>query len=172
MTSSQPLPPSFIIRSIQPNDNNRMAEIIRTVLEEFGYVGEGFSSSDAELNNMFAAYQAADSGYFVLADANGNVVGGGGFAALQAIRAGEKICELRKMYFLSEARGFGFGKKLLEFIFIEARKAGYAKIYLETTPELSVALRLYEQLGFHYLRENKGNTGHQDKCKIYMMRCL
>jgi putative acetyltransferase len=44
-------------------------------------------------------------------------------------------------------------------------------MYLESMPELSTAVGLYEQLGFYYLKGPVGNSGHFG-CGIWMMKEL
>jgi putative acetyltransferase len=51
------------------------------------------------------------SAYFVV-ERDGEVIGGGGVAPLQ--NADPDVCELRKMYFLPEARGIGAGTAMMQ----------------------------------------------------------
>ena len=64
------------------------------------------------------------------------------------------------MYLLPQARGLGLGKELINRSLAFARESGYKKIYLETMPELTQALSVYEKFGFKYLDGPMGNTGH------------
>ena len=162
----------FKIRPIHQNDNSKVSYIINHVLKEHGCIGEGWGSSDSEVNNMYDAYQGDYKGYYVVENEHGEVIGCGGFAALQGATPEEQICELRKLYLLAETRGLGVGKKLLEYILLKAKDAEYKEIYLETTPALSAAVGLYEKLNFRHLPINRGNTGHQEKCNIFMIRQL
>src|ERR1700754_357910 len=98
------------IRKIRKEDNKVMAGIIRTVMPEFGATGQGFAIHDSEVDNMFEAYSQPRHAYIVCA-IEGMVVGGGGIGPLAG--GDENICELKKMYFLSTARGKGLGKQVL-----------------------------------------------------------
>jgi GNAT superfamily N-acetyltransferase len=55
---------------------------------------------------------------------------------------------LRSMAVLPEARGYGVGKSLLQYVEDYARARGFRRISLSTTPFLLPAIRLYEQSGF------------------------
>lgn len=44
-------------------------------------------------------------------------------------------------------------------------------MYLETMPELKIAVPMYEKLGFTYLNEPQGNSGHGG-CDIWMIKDL
>jgi len=79
-------------------------------------------------------------------------------------------CELRKMYFLTEARGKGLGQKMLEMTLAGARTAGFKKCYLETLAHMKAAKRLYEKAGFSPLTCSLGNTGHGGCDSFYLMQ--
>lgn len=134
-----------------------MATIIRTVMPEFGASGEGFAIHDAEVDDMPSAYNHPHSAYFVI-EYDGAIVGGGGIAPLQGGPA--NTCELRKMYFLKTARGFGLGQKLIALCMEAARARGFKICYLETLHSMHHAKALYEKNGFHVLSNPMGNTGH------------
>ena len=72
------------IRAIRPEDDAAIAGVIRTVMPEFGAQGPGFALQDPEVEAMSAAYATSGSAYFVLEDAQGRVLGGGGIAPLGA----------------------------------------------------------------------------------------
>lgn len=149
---------AFTLRSIRPEDNPEVARIIRTVMTEYGAVGTGYSIEDPEVDAMFEAYDNAKSCFLVLELADGRIVGCGGIAPL---RGGEAdTCELKKMYFLAEARGKGQGRKIVERLEAEARTLGFRYMYLETIAAMKEANHLYKRLGFDTLPGAMGNTGH------------
>jgi putative acetyltransferase len=147
----------FRIRPIEPRDNPEVARLIRRVMPEFGANGPGFAIQDPEVDDMAHAYRQPRAAYCVLLHGE-RIVGGAGFAMLAG--ASGDICELRKMYFLPEARGVGMGRKLLLHILEAARTAGYATCYLETLTSMTQAQRLYAACGFKRMRQPMGNTGH------------
>lgn len=159
----------MLIRKIEKPDNGAMAEIIQTVMTEFGAVGEGYSIEDAEVHEMFEAYSSPSSVYYIIED-NKRVIGGGGIAPLAGSAAKDAICELKKMYFLQEARGHGYGKLLGEMLLVDAARKGYRRIYIETLDSMQVANSLYRSLGFAR-SEQLGNTGHCG-CDTYYVKQL
>ena len=92
--------------SITVDDDAAMAQVIRTVMPEFGASGPGFAIHDPEVDGMCAAYDRPGAAYFVV-ELDGRVQGGGGVAPLEG--GPEGVCELRKMYFLPALRGQGAG---------------------------------------------------------------
>ncbi|GGA37036.1 GNAT family N-acetyltransferase [Dyella nitratireducens] len=149
--------PDFTIRPIEPRDSTAVANIIRTVMPEFGADGPGFAIHDPEVGDMYAAYARTRSAYFVV-ERNGIVGGGGGVAPLDGGEA--DVCELRKMYFLPEARGIGAGAAMMQRCLDAARRFGFKRCYIETLTGMDAAQSLYRKHGFTQLCEPMGGTGH------------
>lgn len=158
--------PPFQLRPIRPDDDGAIAAIIRSVMPEFGADGPGFAIHDPEVNNMSTAYSIARAAYWVV-EVNGRVVGGGGIAPLRG--GDENTAELRKMYFLPEARGLGAGSALLRHLLRVAQDFGFVHVYLETLTGMDAAQRLYEHLGFRRLDKQLGSTGHFGCNRFYML---
>lgn len=160
----------YQIRTIQIQDNPSIAQVIREVSKEFGLAPEsGFAVADPILNDLYQVYAQPNAQYWIIEDANGRVVGGGGLSPLQGDAT---VLEIQKMYFLPELRGLGFAKKILEKFFEFAQQQGFQSCYLETTQDLWQAIKLYEKLGFEHLSQPKGNTGHSHVCEVWMLKTL
>lgn len=145
-----------------------MAVIIRSVLAEFKANKPGTVYYDPTTDDLFTLFQTANAAYFV-AELNGEIMGGSGIYPTHNLPTG--CCELVKLYLSHNARGKGLGKVLMNQCFQAAKQLGYTSIYLETMPELSTAVGLYEKLGFEYLKDPLGNSGHFG-CDIWMVRQL
>jgi putative acetyltransferase len=156
------------IRPITAADDAAMAAIIRTVMPEFGASGDGFAINDPEVDWMSRAYARPRHAYFVL-EREGRVLGGAGIAPLAG--GDEDVCELRKMYFLPEARGTGAGAMMMSRCLQAAGEAGFAQCYLETLRGMDAAMRLYERSGFHRIEAPMGATGHGG-CNTFYLRAL
>ena len=147
----------FLIRPISASDNTAMASIIRKVMPEFGADGPGFAIHDAEVDRLYEAYTQPHSAYFVI-ERNGEVLGGGGVAPLE--NGEPDVCELRKMYFLPEARGIGAGAAMMQRCLDAARARGFRRCYLEKLTGMDGAQALYLRSGFRPLSSPMGGTGH------------
>ncbi len=158
----------MIIREIQPNDNPDIAKVIRQVFIDNNLPKIGTAFADIYLDTLFEVYNTPKSVYFIVENEN-QVIGGCGIAQLE--NSNENICELQKMYFLPEARGIGMGFKMMELCLQKANEFGFDSVYLETLPEMLDAQKLYKKVGFEYLSEPKGNTGHCT-CPIWMLKKL
>jgi putative acetyltransferase len=157
---------SFRIRNIEPRDDARVAQIIRTVMPEFGAVGDGFAINDPEVDWMSRAYGEPRCSYFVI-EKDGEVMGGAGVAPL--VDGDEDLCELRKMYFLPELRGFGAGAAMMQMCLEAARAHGFRRCYLETLRGMDAAMKLYERSGFRRLPGPLGATGHGGCNAFYLL---
>jgi len=155
------------VRPIAPADNRAVAEVIRTVMPEFGAVGPGYAIVDPEVDDMAGTYTGS-AAYFV-AEAEGRLLGGAGIGPLPAADA--DVCELKKMYLLPEARGLGVGQRLLDAALAAARTLGYRRCYLETLTHMRAARQLYERNGFTLLPGPLGHTGHFG-CNTFYLRSL
>lgn len=157
---------SFRIRPIEPGDDAAMAAIIRSVMPEFGAGGDGFAINDPEVDWMHRAYSTPRCAYFVL-ERDGVVIGGGGVAPLTGAQT--DVCELRKMYFLPQARGRGAGRAMMTRCLDAARTLGYRRCYLETLRGMDAAIKLYERSGFELLNAPMGDTGHGGCNRFYLL---
>ena len=162
------MPDQTNIREVRPQDDPQLADLIKNVMTEIGASGEGYSIHDPEVQAMSQNYIGPRARYFVLVD-DDQVLGGGGFAHL--IDATEDVCELRKMYFLPQARGLGKAQEMLNLIFEHAKAACYTKMYLETIIGADKAIALYERNGFTKSPCSQGNTGHSG-CDTFYERDL
>ncbi|MCY7292016.1 MAG: GNAT family N-acetyltransferase [Ferruginibacter sp.] len=156
------------IRKILPADNLQMAAIVRNVLMEMGAPTIGTAYADPNLDTLHETYNHARAVYYVLVNGD-TVVGGAGVSQLE--NAEPTICEFQKMYFLPEARGLGFARKILDLCLQDAISFGYKKCYIETMPYMHDAQKLYKNAGFYNLDNPLGNTGHTS-CEVWMMKDL
>ena len=123
---------------------------------------------DDRTDHLFEEFRVANSIYYVVEE-NGIIIGGGGIYPTENLPEG--TCELVKLYLTPAARGRGIGKLLLEKSLAAARSMGYKKVYLESMPELTIAIPLYEKYGSSFLPSAQGNSGHVG-CDVWMIKDL
>jgi len=156
---------NIIIRPIEQADNLQISKIIRETLVEFKANHPGTVYYDSSTDDLFILFREPQSIYYV-AEKEGRVVGGAGIFPTAGLPVG--TCELVKMYLQPSVRGKGLGKLLIEKALEFAGRSGFASVYIETMPELSKAMTVYEKFGFKYLDQQLGNSGHFG-CKIWML---
>jgi len=159
---------NITIRLIEPPDNAALANIIRNALTEFNANKPGTVYFDESTDHLYELFQI-EKGIYHVAVMNDQIVGGAGIYHTEGLDT--DTCELVKMYLSPTVRGKGLGKLLMQECLNAAKKAGFKKVYLETMPELIVAVPMYEKFGFTYLKEPMGNSGHNG-CDIWMVKLL
>ena len=156
------------IRENTKEDNQALAGVIRKVFEEHQAPKEGTVYSDPTTDDLFHLFQRSDSALFV-AEYHSKVVGCCGIYPTEGL---DKNCaELVKFYLAEEARGKGIGKNLMQQCIQFAIEFGYKKLYLESLPQFSQAIQMYEKHGFYKLDLPLGNSGHTS-CNIWMLKEL
>ena len=157
------------IRLVKESDNVALADIIRSCFDDFQVSSchrNGTVYTDPTTDHLYQLFQKERSTLFVAEDSNG-LLGCCGIYPTENLP--ENYGELVKFYLSSNARGKGVGKKLLSQTLEEAKRLGYKKIYLESIPEFSKAVSIYEKQGFTYLDEPLGNSGHTG-CNLWMVK--
>jgi putative acetyltransferase len=157
------------IRPIEPNDNIDLAKVIRGALEEFGANKPGTVYFDPTTDALFELFNNTPGSYYYVALINDVLVGGAGIFPTENLPDG--TCELVKLYLHKDARGTGLGKQLLNKAMDWAKEFGYKQVYLESMPELSKAVSIYENVGFKRINQPLGNSGHCG-CDIWMVKSL
>ncbi|WP_414622499.1 GNAT family N-acetyltransferase [Calothrix sp. CCY 0018] len=129
----------FLIRQWKPSDRHYAAEVIRSVLSEYGlgWEPDGADKDVLQVEN----YYLDKGGEFWVIEYFSEVVGTG---AYYPIERGKDAVEIRKMYLLPKARGFGLGKFLLQQLEAEISSRDFKQIWIETASVLHEAVKLYE----------------------------
>lgn len=86
-----------------------------------------------------------NGGIFLVMTENDQLICTGAIRSLK-----DDICELKRLWLLTEYHGRGLGYRMLQELLTFAREKGYKRIWLETDPVAqSRALEFYKQLGFY-----------------------
>lgn len=159
---------NITILPITPQHDSDICNIIQKVGWEFGAIGDGFGPSDDEVLAMSKHYCHSNRSQYFVALLDGQVVGGSGIAPFD--NKG-KVCELRKLFILPNARGFGIGKALTEKCLEYAYQQKFTHCYLDTLANMHNAIKLYESLNFKQLKQPMAGTIHNG-CDVWMLKAL
>jgi putative acetyltransferase len=158
----------LLIRQIKKKDNLALAMIIRDAFIEHNAPQFGTVYSDPTTDNLYDLFQTPKSILWV-AELNHEIVGCCGVYPTKGLN--EDCAELVKFYLSKEARGKGIGKELMQKCIRTAREFEYTQLYLESLPQFSKAVNMYEKEGFIRLIKPLLNSEHKT-CNIWMLKDL
>ncbi len=156
------------IRQVKEPDNLSLAKMIRKVFEEHDAPKKGTVYSDPTTDALFESFQTEKSILFV-AEKNEKILGCCGIYPTKGLP--EQCVELVKFYLPAASRGKGIGKILMERSIAAAREFGYSELYIESLPQFSKAVKMYQKQGFMTLKNPLGASGHTS-CTIWMLKNL
>ena len=158
----------IVFRPIEERDNEKIADLIRGVFREFGIIRQGTVYFDPSTDNMYSLFSTPGSAYWI-AEENGVIIGGCGVYPTKSLPEG--CAELARLYLSAASRGKGIGYDLMNLTFHTSKELGYRQLYLESLPEFSKAIGLYERIGFRFIPSPLGDSGHFG-CHIWMLKNL
>lgn len=86
-----------------------------------------------------------NGGTFLVSIQDGRIIGTGAIRFLE-----EGVCELKRLWLLTEYHGQGFGFRMMQELFRIAREKGYKIMRLETDRVVQArAVEFYKKLGFY-----------------------
>lgn len=159
---------NIVFREAEKDDNPFLASIIGEAFIEHDAPKHGTVYSDPATDDLYELFRAPGSILWV-ALIGKSVAGSCGIYPTQGLEDG--CAELVKFYLADTARGKGIGKKLLNKCIESANDLGYKYLYLESLPQFSKAVHIYEQNGFCRLNKPMGISGHT-ACNIWMQKKL
>ena len=147
----------YVLRGLQLGDIgwviHRQAIIYS---QEYGW-DETFEILVAEIAGAFARTFNPKSERCWIAEREGEIVG-----SVFLVRASDQIAKLRLLYVEPSARRLGVGRRLVEECIRFARTKGYKTITLWTNDVLVSARRIYQEVGFHLVKEDRHHSFGKD----------
>ena len=171
------LPARLQFSKLNPENSSQVSDILRRNLGVFDDVGSVLASSFRRVSNLEKFYGIeSDSEYFVLSDRDsGEILGGVGVGALAGLPISEGVGEIRELVIEETYRGCGLGGQLIEQALEHARSVGFSRIYLEITPQMNSARRLFEKYGFRPVSSEAGSSSKNPACDVatyYLLESL
>jgi GNAT superfamily N-acetyltransferase len=125
----------------EESDLPAVRQLLRAYAGSLGFPLD-FQDFEREVADLPGAY-APPRGALLVARIDGKAAG---CVALRPLDA--DLCELKRLYIRPEHRGLGLGRLLAAAMVGEARRLGYRRMRLDTTPGMAAAQALYTELGF------------------------
>lgn len=150
---------SFQVRPATQADCPQVVEVVSAVFHEFGFTWEP-DQYHADLYDLEAAYFSKGWPFWV-AESGGRIIGTTGLEIFDLIpgRVGTTTpwegttrvcgtsCGLKRLYLLSDLRGVGIGRALLDVTATWARSKGHQAMEIWSDVQFQQAHQLYQRLG-------------------------
>lgn len=158
------------IKPIQPHQIEDVKQVILTVCQEVFQVSEEVIRRYDDYSDIeqVRSHYFDNRGIFLVLLDDERVVGCGAIRYLSSNTSGD-ICELKRMWFLKDYRGQGWGTKMSNMLFNFAKRNGYTKVRLDTVDESkqAPAIKLYQRLGFYPIERYNDST-----CTVFLEKAL
>ena len=132
---------TIIRHAMFPDDTAAVLDIWREFIAN-SPVDLGYQKNDTEFLSLPGKY-AMPEGCVLLADRDGTIEG---CVALRKVSP--EICEMKRLYVRSQARGSHVGQKLVQQSIAVARTMGYREMRLDVQEKSVSARKLYAAFGF------------------------
>jgi putative acetyltransferase len=143
------------IRPYEAADQADFAQLVATVLTEYGFSVDPILEADLEHPEI--SYQ----GVWVAIDKD-RLVGSVAIRFLDDV----KTAELKRMYLQPEYRGRGLGRTLLNHAIRWAKDRGCQVVVLDTSTAMTAAQGLYESAGFCRTGTRTEAGAHDSRCEV------
>jgi len=147
------------LRAFAPADTDAVNAL---AVAAYGQYREHYADWPAFAKNLANAAALADQGEFIVAEADGEIVGAVVYIAPD--RAKQAFFDahwpiMRILAVSPAARGRGVGRLLVQACIARALRDGATVFALHTTPIMEVALAMYQRMGFAFVREAPAISG-------------
>lgn len=145
---------AFIRPARFPDDLPELRALLREYGDSLG-VDLSFQSFDAEMAGLPGDYAPPAGRLLILERAVPEENTVAGCVALRRLE--DEVCEMKRLWVRPNHQGHGLGRALAMAIIDEARRAGYARMRLDTLPSMTSAIALYQSLGFRPIAPYRPN---------------
>ena len=163
-------PQTWTIEPLKKEQEILVTELIGRNLENFSEAGTVLASTFRRLSHFYELYDDPARCYLVVTESQGDPqpIAGCGLGPLQGLPPSEGLAEIRDLVVDPDYRGHGLGSKLIKLCIAAAKERGYKQIYLQTTPQMLAAQKLFQKFGFLPVKDR---TQTDAKAKAEAMPC-
>ena len=132
------------LRRYEPTDADAVWTLHERALRDAGGYDEAFAHRDADLRQIQVRYLDA-GGEFLVGEHAGDIVAMGAF---QPHETDDDAVVIRRMRVAPAYQRSGYGTRVLNDLEARARKRGFDRAELDTTPVQAAAIAFYEHHGY------------------------
>ena len=139
----------IVVESLSPETACRIVDLIKQNIGPYGKSGNVIASTYRRLEDLRGTYDQDGAHFYVAKDVRSNIcIGGVGLGSLHGLPISEGFGEIRDLVIERDYRGKGIGARLLDMAIDKAMSIGYDVLYLEVTPNMVTAQKLFRRFGF------------------------
>ena len=159
----------IVIEPLNQLDVPTASEMVRQGIGAYEEAGTVLASTFRRLEKFRDVYDAPGSAYITAKDKrlHGTVIGGAGLGPLHGLAPSEGLGEIRDLVVNPEWRGHGIGARLLKRCLEDAKRLGYQRLYLEATPQMEKARKLFMRYGFRPVTTGGAKIGQGSSMPCY-----
>lgn len=138
------------VRQYEPGDADAVWDLHERALRDVGAYDEAYAHLDADLRAVREAYFDA-GGTFLVGERDGDLVAMGGVQPSVAVAVHESdpaTGVVRRMRVDPAHQRQGYGATILRELEARARDRGFERLVLDTRPDQTAAIALYESFGY------------------------
>ncbi|MEN9833825.1 MAG: hypothetical protein RL011_18 [Pseudomonadota bacterium] len=137
------------VEALSTETEDYVKDLIRRNLAGYEEAGSVLAATFRRLTNLLRVYSGDGAKCFVLRDTKSKqCIGFAGLGPLHGLSPSEGLGEVRDLVIEESHRGRGYGGFILQNCIDAARELGYRRLYLETTPQMEKAQKLFVSFGF------------------------
>lgn len=165
---------SIIITPLEEHEVATVQNLIKSSMSEFDQTTQVVSAIMRRVEKLYPTYSAEGTIFFVARDTlkGGEPIAGAGLGSLHGLPITEGVGELRDLVVSPEYRGLGLGTKLIQTCIEKSKTIGYKKLYLETTPQMNLAQKLFLRTGFRPITESNQPGNSEDIASYFILEDL
>lgn len=155
---------------LHEEDAALVTEMIRTNMAPFSEAGRVLAAIWRRLKDLYGTYDQ-EGAQFTVARLRGSqeIIGGIGVGPFAGLSFNERKGAIRDLFVNDAYRGRSVGKRLFHEAMSVARSYGYESVYLETTPEMTNAQKLFRRFGFRPIEHNDEKKTDQQELACYFL---
>jgi len=159
-----------VMEVLGPGEESAIVTLIQRNLAGFEEAGTVLASTFRRLEGIPGSISGPGKCFVVARDrSTGAIIGGVGIGPLHGLSPEEGIGELRDLVLDAHWRGLGIGARILHRSIDEARSLGYRSLYLETTPAMDLAQKLFLRFGFRAVTHGSKLIRKDDPLPCYFI---
>ena len=151
-----------------------VSDLIFHAMQGYDQSGKVIGAVIRRIENIRTTYTSYGAMYFVARDTlnENKPVAGAGIGSLHGLPVSEGMGELRDLVVSKNYRGLGLGAKLIHACIEKSKEVGYEKLYLETTPQMKVAQKLFLRTGFRPIEDTSSESENGDIASYFILENL